>query len=276
MELKKLSVHPLCLITGVLCALTGTLWIFLAAVLAALEHECAHAIAAKRYGYTLDRVVLMPYGAVVSGDLGGIPKREELWVLLAGPLCNLATGIFFVALWWMYPESYPFTELAAAVSFSLFFVNLLPAYPLDGGRVLYLLLSPLKERRARAICRAASLLIAAAALGYFVYSCFHKPAFTALAFAVLLAAGGFGGGRYARVPLPRRRDFSHGAEERRVAVDGSLTGNAVLRYFSEDRYLTLLLFDKGEFLGELGEEELLFALEKEGYDVPLKNFLSVL
>ena len=96
------------------------------ATLAALEHECAHAIAARRFGFELNRILLMPYGAVVSGDLSGIPPRQELWVCLAGPLANAATALSFVALWWLYPETYPYTDVAAYVSASLFFVNLFP------------------------------------------------------------------------------------------------------------------------------------------------------
>ena len=64
----RIRIHPLFLAAGVLSAFTGDLLLFCAATLAALEHECAHAIAARRYGFRLDKLVLMPYGAVLSGD----------------------------------------------------------------------------------------------------------------------------------------------------------------------------------------------------------------
>ena len=115
------------LAAGLVSAFTGDLLVFLAATLAALEHECAHAMAARRYGFALDRLVLMPYGAVLSGDISGIGRRQELSVLLAGPLANALTALGFAALWWLYPETYPYTEAAAQVSLSLFVVNLLPA-----------------------------------------------------------------------------------------------------------------------------------------------------
>ena len=89
----KVRVHPLCLLVGVLSALTGTLLPFLSAILAAALHECAHAFAARRYGFALDTLVLMPYGATIAGDIGGIGKKEELCVLLAGPLANAATAL---------------------------------------------------------------------------------------------------------------------------------------------------------------------------------------
>ena len=120
----RVRVHPLFLAAGVLSAFTGQLLLFLSAVLAALEHEFAHSIAARSEGYCLDKILLMPYGAVISGDLSGIPPKAEAKVLLAGPLANAFTALGFAALWWLFPETYPYTEAAAEVSLSLFLVNI--------------------------------------------------------------------------------------------------------------------------------------------------------
>lgn len=268
----KVRIHPLFLAVGVLSAFTGTLFLFIAACLAAIEHECAHAYAARRFGYSLDKIVLMPYGAMISGDIAGIGKKQELAVLAAGPLANFATGIFFLALWWMYPETYPYTELAASVSFSLFFVNLLPAYPLDGGRMLRLLLERFGKRRARAVCAAVSYLTALAIAGFFVWSCFSSPQWSALAFACFLAAGALGGGSYARVSFSPKR-FARGVEERRVAISAEVPARDAIRFLREDKYLTLVLFEGQEFLGELSEEEFLAGLGRGAYFEPLKSLL---
>lgn len=273
-DTKRITIHPLFLAVGILSACTGGFLLFLSAVLAALEHECAHAFAARRYGFTLDKIVLMPYGAVIKGDLKGIGRREELAVLLAGPLANGATALLFVALWWLYPETYPYTDTAAYISFSLFFVNLLPAYPLDGGRILRVLLLPFGERRAMAVCRAVSVLTAAGIAGFFVWSCFSVPQWTALAFSVLLLCGSFGGGGYKFLEFSRKRSFLRGVEERRIAVDADLPFRSVIRHLREDKYLTLLLFEDGEFLAELSEEEVLSALGRGAYAEPLKSALQ--
>ena len=269
----RLRIHPLFLAAGLVSAFTGDLILFLAATLAALEHECAHAFAARRYGFALDKLILMPYGAVLSGDISGIGKRQELAVLLAGPLANAATALAFVALWWLFPETYPYTEAAAQVSLSLFLVNLLPAYPLDGGRILHLALSPLGEKRARTVCRIVTLLIAAGIAGYFVWTCFSAPAFSALVFAGLLAAGAFGGGRYARLTFSRERGLAGGIEERRIVIAGDRTVQDAFRYLREEKYLVLVLYRDGEFLGELTEEEYLRALQAEKWQTPLAEIL---
>lgn len=269
----KIRVHPLCLLVGVLSALTGALLPFLAAILAAVEHECAHAFAARRYGFTLDKLILMPYGATIAGDIGGIGRRQELYVLLAGPIANGATALAFVALWWLYPETYPYTEAAAQVSLSLFVVNLLPAYPLDGGRVLHLALAPLGERRARLLCRVVTLVIAAGIAAYFVWTCFSRPVFSALLFAGLLAAGAFGGGRYGRIAFSREKSFARGLEERRVVIAGDRTVQDAFRYLREEKYLVLVLYQDGEFMGELSEEEYLRAVEAGKWRTPLAEIL---
>lgn len=247
---------------------------FLSAAVAALEHECAHAFAARRLGFALDKIVLMPYGAVIAGDIEGISPKQELGVLLAGPLCNAFTALGFVALWWLFPETYPYTDAAAYISLSLFLVNLLPAYPLDGGRVLRLALRPMGKTRARLISRIVSLVIAAAIVGYFIYTCFSSPSWSALAFSVCVAAGSFGGGSYERFHFSHARRFARGIEEKRIAISADCTFTAALRYLREDKYLVFVLFDGEEFLGELPEEEFLRELERGSLNRRLRDSLS--
>lgn len=272
----RVRVHPLFLAAGVLSAFTGQLLLFLSAVLAALEHEFAHSIAARSEGYCLDKILLMPYGAVISGDLSGIPPKAEAKVLLAGPLANAFTALAFAALWWLFPETYPYTEAAAEVSLSLFLVNLLPAYPLDGGRLLLLLLAPLGEPRARLMSRIAAFLTAGGIFALFVLSLFSSPNFSALLFALLLFAGNFGGGSYRRIAFARGRTFSRGVEEKRVVLSSERTAGECVRYLREDKYLVLIVYEDGEYLGELTEGELFAVLEEGGYSRTLKEALSPL
>ena len=121
---------------GAWYAFTGELFLFLMSCLVALQHECAHAFAAAKLGYKLNRIVLMPFGAVIDGDLRGISLKDEIYVAICGPLCNLVTAAFFVAVWWCYPATYPYTDSACYSSLTVALVNLIPAYPLDGGRIL--------------------------------------------------------------------------------------------------------------------------------------------
>ena len=271
----KIVIHPLFLLVGALSAVIGTggFFIFLSATLAALEHEFAHALVARRYGYEMNKIVLMPYGAVIGGDISDMGTSEKLCVLAAGPLCNAFTALFFVALWWLFPETYPYTDVAFYVSLSLFFVNLLPAYPLDGGRALKLLIEKRSKKAARITGLVCNFTVVALVLAYFIVTCVRgEPAYTAPVFAALLFAGAFrGGGSYRTVSLPREKSLMRGLEEKRIVISCDCPLKRALRYLSENRYLVFVLYDGGEYYGEMSEGEYLSALDKNGYSVTFRE-----
>ena len=116
-------------------------------------HELGHALAALKYGIQTKSITLYPIGGVAA--LEKIPEKplEELWVALAGPLVNV---IISSILWtWIYisPTVYSFEDIGiqinshnliinlAAVNIIMVIFNLLPAFPMDGGRVFRSLLS---------------------------------------------------------------------------------------------------------------------------------------
>ena len=190
MERLKLRLHPLFVLFGIYFAFTGKVFSFLAITLSALLHEGGHYTVSSSMGYELNRITLMPYGAVLSGYTGDVTVKDEIKIALAGPAVSGFLAVFFTALWWVFPSAYPFTELAQKSNAALFFTNVLPAYPLDGGRVLYACVS-LKTGRKKGlkIAKAVTLVISFALFGLFVYSCFHGVNLTILAFSVFLASG---------------------------------------------------------------------------------------
>jgi stage IV sporulation protein FB len=116
-----------------------------------LAHEFGHIFAARRYGIRTPDVTLWPIGGVAS--LERIPDKpgEELVVALAGPAVNvviaavllllLGAGIDEAAITEMEnPRAGLLARLAAANIFLVVF-NLIPAFPMDGGRVLRALLA---------------------------------------------------------------------------------------------------------------------------------------
>jgi stage IV sporulation protein FB len=252
--------HPLFWAMGIVYAFTGDLLLFVISCLVALQHECAHAFAAAKRGYVLNAVVLMPYGAVIDGDLEGLTFQDEIAVAAAGPLCNLLTAALFGALWWFFPETYAFTDTAFYASLTVALVNLLPVYPLDGGRILRgaLFHSLLKKRfeprvatrRAKSVCKTCGFVFAGVCLAAFIGTVFVGTVnFSLLAFGLFLAFGAVGGHRDA---VYERMDFScsdmlkKGLPLRRVAVwEGSLIKDA-LSYIVRGEYLVLEVYDENE------------------------------
>ena len=234
--------------------------------LIALQHECAHAFAAARLGYKLNSIVLMPFGAVLDGDLKGISLKDEITVAAWGPLCNLLTAAFFAALWWFFPDTYAFTDTACFSSLSVAIVNLLPAYPLDGGRIFRCTLAKAlsktrpqtqAERLAERLCRGVTLVFAVALVAAFTVLFFKGVAnFTLLTFGSFLFFGGIGNrdktAVYARMDFSSKDAIGRGVELKRVAVLASCPVKDVLRYISRGNYLVLEVYD--------GEENHLFDL----------------
>ncbi len=110
-------------------------------ILAVVLHEFAHEFAARRLCYKTKEIYLSAFGAVLYGEFEGVRLDDEIKIALAGPLLNLALAVFTLALWWLFPQCYTFTQPFYLANMCIFAVNLLPCYPLDGGRVLFGLLN---------------------------------------------------------------------------------------------------------------------------------------
>ena len=111
-------------------------------------HEYGHALACRQVGGQADRIVLWPLGGVAYVNPPMRPGAT-LWSIAAGPLVNVAlapilVGLALIAkpLGWAQelPNAYAFIRAVAAIDIGLFVFNMLPVYPLDGGKILWSLL----------------------------------------------------------------------------------------------------------------------------------------
>ena len=106
-----------------------------------LLHELGHALVATRLGLPISGIDLNIYGGTAKMSEAPRSPREEVVVAIAGPLVSLALAVVgFVGLQ-VVPGAAPVLGFVAYANLGLFLFNLLPALPMDGGRVLRALLA---------------------------------------------------------------------------------------------------------------------------------------
>jgi Zn-dependent protease/CBS domain-containing protein len=150
-------------------------------------HESGHMLAARRFGLVPKAVILLPLTGVALYDETRVEKQpaaltwaREIRLALVGPLVNLALAGFSVAAisasgraieLWKWPFLLPSNLPRSVVWANLYLaaLNLMPAYPLDGGRILRALLSrtldlPTATRRAVSISSAIAMVLVFAGL----------------------------------------------------------------------------------------------------------------
>ncbi len=243
-------------------------------------HELGHALTARRYGVRTRDITLYPVGGVAR--LERIPEvpRQELLIALAGPAVNVAIAS---ALWLLLsaaggaaplPEldvaKGPFLERLLLVNLFLAGFNLIPAFPMDGGRVLRALLAT-RLSYVRATELAAGVGQAIALLFAFV-GLFTNPFLVFIALFVWLGASSeaamaqmrsaFSGLPVSRAMLTEFAVLAPGDPLSR-AVELTLSG-------SQSDFPVL---DAGRPVGVLRQGDLLAGLSQQGAEAPVAAFM---
>jgi Zn-dependent protease/predicted transcriptional regulator len=157
-------------------------------------HELGHALVARRFGIRTRDIVLLPIGGVARLERMPDKPSQEVLVAIAGPLVNVAIALVLwaalVALRQPFDiQNFRGSMLETLLAINVFMVvfNLIPAFPMDGGRVLRALLA-MRLPFVRAT-RIASAIGQGIALLFGVIGFFYNPMLMFVALFVFLAAG---------------------------------------------------------------------------------------
>jgi stage IV sporulation protein FB len=249
--------------------------IFMLALFACvLAHEFGHIFAARAFGVATPYVTLLPIGGVAQ--LERIPEKpsEEFLIAIAGPLVNIAIAIVLMVgmsahldaqnLAAMESASISQIDRLAELNLFLALFNLIPAFPMDGGRILRALLATrLGHLRATEVAATIGQWCAFA-LGFL--GLFYNPLLIFIAIFVYVAAS-------SEAQLVSLREMS-----RNVPVSTAMVTEFVT--LTEDEHIdaavqTLLRTSQGEFpvvdgehklVGLLGRGEIIRALKELGPD----------
>ncbi|WP_100402218.1 M50 family metallopeptidase [Bacillus sp. FJAT-42315] len=140
--LRKVYIHPLMWVMIAFSVLTGYFIDLLLVFFIIVMHELGHASMALSFRWRIKRIVFLPFGGVAEVDEhGNRPAKEELFVILAGPLQHLW---LFIAAWLLFTAGWMSDNLYQhfwQFNLAILLFNLLPVYPLDGGKLLLLFVS---------------------------------------------------------------------------------------------------------------------------------------
>jgi len=131
-------------------------------------HELAHSFVAQRFGMTVREIILLPIGGMALMERIPEEPGKEAAIAVAGPAFNaVVAGLLFLFIWWLpgvvfYPFDLELNQTAFTwgtvalfqINLMLFLFNLLPAFPMDGGRLLRAALVKYGLPYARATSRA--------------------------------------------------------------------------------------------------------------------------
>ena len=261
-------------------AVDGVLFI-VALFVCVVLHEFGHVFAARRYGIRTSDVTLLPIGGVASLERMPEKPSQEIVVALAGPAVNIVIALVLI---FVLGAQFDLSQMAqleqaqtsligriAAANVTLCVFNLIPAFPMDGGRVRALLAIGMGYTRATRV--AASIGQGLAVLFAFI-GLFGNPLLVLVAVFIFLAASGEAG-------YVQARDYTRGY----LASHAMITAYQSLNPAStaDDAAALLLRTTQQEFpvvdgagalRGVVMREDLIKALQEKGGAAPVLEFMT--
>lgn len=262
---KYIRIHPLLWAVMGLAVATGHFWEAIFLLFIIFIHEMGHAGAAAFFSWRIKRISLLPFGGVAEMDEhGNRPLKEELMVILAGPLQHIwlmAAAFFCYEIGWMNAAMF---EMFMQYNLMILLFNLLPIWPLDGGKLVFLFLS---YHYAFTDAHLKTVFMSVISLLLFIgYICFTSPlnlnswiVFAFLAFSLYYE---WKQGRYLFMRFLLERHYGKKSDFRTlkpIIVDENDQIIHVLERFQRGCKHPIIVEKDGKEKGKLDENELLHA-----------------
>ena len=284
--LGRLRLHPLFLLLAVLAVGAGYWRELVVLFLLVMLHELGHAAMASHFGYEVEEVSLLPFGGVARLSYGGIgfAPRSEAAIAIAGPLVNfclvvLALSLQEVGLW-----THAFAMEVIKLNLWIALFNLLPGFPLDGGRVLRAARSRTvgyEQATLEAYRMSIALSVFLLCLGGFALWAGY-PHVGILILGVFLFVTAWTGRKQVASETVRFLDTKrrtvisplHPQKVRTLAVTLDTPVRDVVRQFAPERYhLVYVLNGEGRVSTIVEEQELLDAVFQGDWLQPIRNLI---
>jgi len=244
-------------------------------------HEMGHALAARRFGIKTRDITLLPIGGLARLERMPEEPRQELWIALAGPAVNVAIAVVlfgWVALthqWEPFNRlrvaTGPFVERLLLANVSLVLFNLIPAFPMDGGRVLRALLAS-RMTHAKATQTAASVGQGLAFVFGFM-GLFTNPMLLFIGLFVWIGASQEAGAAQGKSALSGTPARAAMLTDFKTLRSGDTLADA-LRLTLQGSQRDFPVIEQGRVAGILTGKEMLGALEAHGQDYPVSQVMT--
>lgn len=268
---------------GLSGALFGVVVIILLFGLVTL-HELGHSFAALHYGVPVERIVLLPIGGVAQLRHMPDEPKQEFVIALAGPAVNVILAVLLgaAAVLFGLPITNPLTSgisLTFSAIFSyiffynavLFIFNMIPAFPMDGGRVLRSALA-MRLDYGRATNIAVTLGRGLAIL-FGLYGLFNGGFFTVL-IAIFIYSGATQEGRMVQFRQRLRGYTVQQAYSNRVPILQPADSLREAATLTARGITDFPVSHFGEYVGFLSNDRLMAALQEDGPDQTVSSVMN--
>lgn len=253
---------------------------------AVLLHEFAHMLMAGGLGYRVRQIEILPFGAVARVErLADAGAASEIMIAAAGPIASL---VLAAACYVQLAESGSWQEVVkfyGEVNLMLALFNLLPALPLDGGRILRAMLSRRRDyREATAIVVTISyiiscMLVVLAGMGYWLNHTINLTMLIAAGFLLITARteNNLAGFRAMRILAGKKAELSGCGvmPTSHLTAMESAAINDVIQLLRPEKYYIIHVIDQDFHLcGALTETEVWERLLERGIRGKVNDFLN--
>ncbi|MEG6585733.1 M50 family metallopeptidase [Dendrosporobacter sp. 1207_IL3150] len=253
---------------------------------AVLWHETFHAVMAIILGYKVREIELLPFGGVARIDrLGEASAKSEILMAAAGPAASLVLAAAVYIMINQFKLSSDIAVFFYETNLMLALFNLIPALPLDGGRIFRAFLSCICEyTKATLITANISKCISFGLIAFALYDYVSEGLFnislTIAAVFLYVAARAeikIIGYRTMRLLANKKADLSSRGfmtTTHYTVMTGTAVRDIVRLFNPEKYYILLVLDDEFSICGTLTETEVWEALPRRGYHAKIGEFLQ--
>ena len=231
-------------------------------------HELVHAFVAKKLGYQIGKIKLLATGAVLEAESDEFSFSDEIKISISAPLFNLCFALFILSLWWIKPELYNYTQDIFVINLAIFSFNILPIFPLDGGRVLLAFLSKNYDRKTAVnITKMVAITLSLMLFALFIYSLFSAPNFNIGIISVTFFIGAISEdkeAKYKRIFFLERklkRAKKHGVEIKNILVCENVSDKELIKLINARFFTVFHIVDqKFNVINTISEDKLINSL----------------